>query len=107
MSNATPAGTAAPSTAGPSAAPLSPAAPGTSSPSTTVPDSVPAAGGTGGGGDEHAHYVRRLSMLRSRVTGAPVTALCGKTWRPRRSPRGLPVCPVCRELVAVVRDLGR
>lgn len=56
--------------------------------------------------DRHAHYVRKDKIVESAVTGVPVTALCGKTWQPSRDPTGLPVCPVCKELMALASDLS-
>ena len=34
-------------------------------------------------------------VLRARVEGFPVTALCGHTWIPQRDPKPLPVCSTC------------
>lgn len=37
-------------------------------------------------------------VMRARVEGFPVTALCGYTWVPHKSAEGLPVCEECREI---------
>lgn len=34
-------------------------------------------------------------VLRARVEGLPVTALCGYTWVPEKDPAPLPVCEGC------------
>ncbi len=34
-------------------------------------------------------------VLRARIEGFPVTALCGHTWIPERDPGPLPVCSRC------------
>lgn len=49
--------------------------------------------------DRFAHYVigGNEAILRSMVTGDPVTALCGKVWVPSRDPERYPVCPECQE----------
>jgi hypothetical protein len=50
--------------------------------------------------DRFAHYVVGGSeaIVRSMVTGDPVTALCGKVWVPSRDPDRYPVCPECKEV---------
>lgn len=50
--------------------------------------------------DRFAHYVRKAEIVKSAVTGEPVTALCGKKWVPSRDPEKYPVCPTCREILA-------
>lgn len=37
-------------------------------------------------------------VLRARIEGFPVTALCGYTWVPQRDPGPLPVCSSCLDL---------
>lgn len=37
-------------------------------------------------------------VLEARVTGTPVTALCGKRWVPERDPKRYPLCPTCKEI---------
>lgn len=34
-------------------------------------------------------------VLRARVEGIPIQALCGHTWVPQRDPKPLPVCETC------------
>ena len=53
-----------------------------------------------GDGDHErfAHYVDKTKNVESRVTGTPVTALCGKVWVPSRDPQKFPVCPECKEI---------
>jgi hypothetical protein len=50
--------------------------------------------------DRFAHYVigGNEAILRSMVTGDPVTALCGKVWVPSRDPERYPVCPECQDV---------
>jgi hypothetical protein len=38
-------------------------------------------------------------VLEARITGTPVTALCGKRWVPSRDPQRYPLCPTCREVL--------
>jgi hypothetical protein len=37
-------------------------------------------------------------VLRARVEGFPVTALCGYTWVPTRRAEGLPLCSECHAI---------
>lgn len=37
-------------------------------------------------------------VLRARINGTPVTALCGFTWVPHRQASKLPVCQECRDI---------
>lgn len=37
-------------------------------------------------------------VLRARVEGTPVTALCGYVWVPHRQAKDLPVCQECRDI---------
>jgi hypothetical protein len=50
--------------------------------------------------DRFAHYVigGNEAIVRSMVTGEPVTALCGKVWVPSRNPDRYPVCKTCEEI---------
>lgn len=50
--------------------------------------------------DRFAHYVigGGEAIMRSAVTGEPVTALCGKVWVPSRDPKSYPVCPTCKQI---------
>ena len=50
--------------------------------------------------ERFAHYVRKADIVKSAVTGEPVTALCGKKWVPSRDPERFPVCPTCKEILA-------
>lgn len=34
-------------------------------------------------------------VLRARIEGTPITALCGHTWVPQKDPAPLPVCEAC------------
>lgn len=65
----------------------------------------------------YAHIVKAPSgesvhaaVVRARVEGVPVEALCGWRWIPHRNPEGLDVCPVCLEIYEMYRmsnaDLG-
>lgn len=50
------------------------------------------------GNDRRAHVVVPASAVtEAYITGAPVTALCGKTWVPSRDPNRYPMCQTCRE----------
>lgn len=53
--------------------------------------------------ERFAHYVRKEKIVESAVTGAPVTALCGKKWIPNRDPKKFPICPTCKEIHAGMR----
>ncbi len=37
-------------------------------------------------------------VLRARIEGFPITALCGHTWVPEQDPAPLPVCSRCLEV---------
>ena len=37
------------------------------------------------------------AVTEAYITGAPVTALCGKTWVPSRDPNRYPMCQTCKE----------
>jgi hypothetical protein len=37
-------------------------------------------------------------VMRARVEGFPVTALCGYTWVPNKQATGLPVCGECKDI---------
>jgi hypothetical protein len=52
----------------------------------------------GGDHDKFAHYVRKNKITESAVTGAAVTAICGKKWVPTRAPDDFPVCPDCKRI---------
>jgi hypothetical protein len=42
-------------------------------------------------------------VMRARVNGTPVTAICGHTWVPDRDPKRFPICARCREIRAQLR----
>jgi hypothetical protein len=56
--------------------------------------------------ERFAHYIfvpdrnAEAVVLEARVTGTPVTALCGKRWVPQRDPQRFPLCPTCKEIRA-------
>ena len=54
--------------------------------------------------ERFAHYVRKEKILASAVSGSPVVALCGKVWVPGRDPNKFPVCPICKEIYAGLRE---
>lgn len=46
------------------------------------------------GEEETAHAY----VMRARIEGFPVTALCGYTWVPKQKATGLPICPECEAI---------
>lgn len=50
--------------------------------------------------DRFAHIVigGTDAVVKSMVTGEPVTALCGKVWVPSSNGAGFQMCPACDEL---------
>lgn len=48
--------------------------------------------------EKFSHYAPKDKVMEAMVMGTPVTALCGKTWVPSRSPEKFPVCPECKEI---------
>jgi Protein of unknown function (DUF3039) len=72
----------------------------TSDPQTDVPAPILDEGDH----DRFAHYVigGNEAIVRSMVTGEPVTALCGKVWVPSRNPDRYPVCRTCEEIKAAI-----
>jgi len=58
--------------------------------------------------DRFTHYVARRELERYRLTGKPVTALCGKRWRPDGDPSRYPMCGTCAEIASerLVGGLG-
>ncbi len=52
----------------------------------------------GADADRYAHYVSAKEMARSRATGRPVVALCGKVWVPKHNPADYPICPECKKI---------
>ncbi|WP_428119732.1 DUF3039 domain-containing protein [Candidatus Poriferisodalis sp.] len=57
-----------------------------------------------GAHDRFSHYVDKVQLTRSAVTGEAVIALCGKRWVPTREGERYPVCPACREIYAGLRS---
>lgn len=45
--------------------------------------------------DRFSHYAAKEDIVRAAVDGVAITALCGKQWKPSRSPEKYPVCPMC------------
>lgn len=54
--------------------------------------------------ERFAHYVRKEKIMESALSGEPVIALCGKVWVPGRDPNRFPVCPMCKEIYAGLRN---
>jgi hypothetical protein len=51
-----------------------------------------------GGHERLSHIVRdKAKLTEAMITGAPVTALCGKVWVPGRDPKRYPLCGTCKE----------
>ncbi len=72
----------------------------TRSPAPATPDVRPDLDHGDGDHDRFAHYVSKKDLERFRRKGTPVTALCGKRWKPDGDPSRFPMCPTCAELVA-------
>jgi hypothetical protein len=54
--------------------------------------------------ERFAHVVVPASAVtEAYITGATVTALCGKRWVPTRDPGRYPVCPTCKEILDAAR----
>lgn len=54
--------------------------------------------------ERFAHIVVPASRVaEAYVTGAAVTALCGKTWVPTKDPERFQVCPTCKEILEAAR----
>lgn len=52
--------------------------------------------------EKFAHVVVPASAVtEAYITGATVTALCGKRWVPTRAPEQYPICPTCKERLAL------
>lgn len=43
-------------------------------------------------------------VMRARIEGFAITAICGYTWVPRRQATGLPVCEECKTLHDIFSD---
>ncbi|WP_322750662.1 MULTISPECIES: DUF3039 domain-containing protein [unclassified Frankia] len=57
-------------------------------------------------GNDFAHYARHEEIVRASIEGGRVTALCGYQFEPVRDPQRFPVCPRCKELVALAEQFG-
>ena len=68
----------------------------------------PSTGDGSGDHDRFTHYVSRRELERFRATGRPVTALCGKRWKPDGDPSRYPMCATCAEIAAerLLGDIG-
>ena len=60
----------------------------------------------GSGEGQLAHIAEKSALAEAYVNGTPVVALCGYTWVPSRSPKGLPVCAACKELAGMAWGEG-
>ena len=61
-----------------------------------------------GDDEKFAHVVVPASAVtEAYLTGAPVTAVCGKTWVPTRDPEKFPICPECADFLKAARDRER
>lgn len=52
---------------------------------------------------EESHHAY---VMRARIEGFPVAALCGYTWIPNKQATGLPVCSECKEIWESFPDDG-
>lgn len=58
--------------------------------------------------EKFAHVVAPASAVtEAYITGAEVTALCGKRWVPTRDPGKFPTCPTCKEILEAAREMRR
>ena len=56
--------------------------------------------------EKFAHVVVPASAVtEAYITGAQVTALCGKTWVPTKDPEKFPICPTCKEILNQARAM--
>lgn len=63
---------------------------------------------------ESAHYVmspnddesNHAYVMRARIEGFPVTALCGYTWIPNKQATNLPHCQECKDIWDSLPDDG-
>ena len=46
------------------------------------------------------------AVLRARVEGTALTALCGHVFVPQRDPKSLPICPQCKEIYDLMRMMN-
>lgn len=68
---------------------------------------------TSTGQPKAAHIVRSLNgesgvalVMRARVEGFPVEALCGERFIPQRDPKQLPPCETCKEIYEMHRMMN-
>jgi hypothetical protein len=45
-------------------------------------------------------------VLRARIEGTPLTALCGHVFVPQRDPKSLPLCGKCKEIYELMRMMN-
>jgi Protein of unknown function (DUF3039) len=45
-------------------------------------------------------------VLRARIEGLPLTALCGHVFVPSKDPKNMPVCPTCKEIYDLMRMMN-
>ncbi|MFP4150012.1 MAG: DUF3039 domain-containing protein [Nitriliruptoraceae bacterium] len=72
----------------------------TRAPAPVEPEHRPDLDDGSGDHDRFAHYVSKRDLERYRRKGTPVTALCGKRWKPDGDPSRYPMCPTCAEIAA-------
>ena len=60
-----------------------------------------------------SHIVRRTGnesaaamVMRARVEGTEIEALCGHKWVPSRDPKAHPLCEVCKQVFDLYGDMG-
>lgn len=59
------------------------------------------------GSGDAAHIVKDPSKVaQAYLDGTPIEALCGKVWVPSKSVKGLPICPMCKEMADAFMDEG-
>lgn len=63
--------------------------------------------------EDSAHIVRvgpnedaAAVVLKARIKGRRVTALCGYSWVPSKNPENLPLCGKCRDIYDLHRALN-
>lgn len=57
---------------------------------------------TGSGKGDMAHIADKDRITEAYINGTAITALCGYTWVPSKSPKGLPVCQECKDLAEII-----
>lgn len=45
-----------------------------------------------------AHYISKVNLVTSSITGEAPIALCGDVWIPGRSPERYELCPDCKSI---------